>query len=49
MSKIFQIALREFLATVLTKGFILGMMATPLMLGMVIVFMPMLPRMKDRS
>ena len=42
MSKIFQIALREFLATVLTKGFILGMMATPIMLGIVIVFMPML-------
>ena len=42
MSKIFQIALREFLATVLTKGFILGMMATPIMLGIVVVFMPML-------
>jgi len=42
MSKIIQIAVREFLATVLTKGFILGMMATPIMLGIVIVFMPML-------
>jgi hypothetical protein len=42
MNKIIQIAIREFLATVLTKGFILGMMATPIMLGVVIVFMPML-------
>lgn len=42
MTKIIQIAVREFLATVLTKGFILGMMATPVMLGIVIVAMPKL-------
>jgi ABC-2 type transport system permease protein len=42
MIKVLQIAVREFLATVLTKGFILGVMMTPVMLGIVIVAMPLL-------
>ncbi len=42
MTKVFQIALREFLFTVATKGFILGMLVTPLLIGLVIVVMPRL-------
>lgn len=39
MSRIFQVALREFLATVATKGFIIGVLVTPLMLAIVIFAM----------
>jgi ABC-2 type transport system permease protein len=39
MKKIGYVALREFLATVATKGFIIGVLITPLMIGIVIVAM----------
>ena len=42
MKKILRIALREFLATVATKGFILGVMMTPILLGIVAVSFPLL-------
>lgn len=42
MKKILQIALREFLATVATKGFILGVMMTPVLLALVAVAFPLL-------
>jgi ABC-type Na+ efflux pump permease subunit len=46
MKKILQIARREFLATVATKGFIIGMLVTPLMIAIVIV---VFPRMMKRT
>ncbi|MFQ5718352.1 MAG: ABC transporter permease [Acidobacteriota bacterium] len=42
MSRILWIARREFLATVTTKGFIIGLLITPTIIGMMIVVMPML-------
>lgn len=46
MSKIFHIALREFWATVGTKGFILGVLMTPLLLLIMAVVFPMLINQK---
>lgn len=40
MNKILQIAWREFLSTVLTKGFLLGILMLPLMLGLAMVVIP---------
>jgi ABC-type Na+ efflux pump permease subunit len=40
MSRIFHVALREFLATVATKGFIFGVLVTPFLLLLLIVVMP---------
>jgi len=42
MKKILYVAGREFAATVLTRGFILGMLITPVMLGLIIIFFPRL-------
>jgi ABC-2 type transport system permease protein len=42
VTKVLHIALREFLATVGTKGFILGILMTPLLIGVVVVVMPKL-------
>jgi ABC-2 type transport system permease protein len=47
MSKIFQIAWREFAATVLTKGFLIGLLVMPFMIGVVAVLMPMLINIKS--
>ncbi len=40
MKKILHIAKREFVATVMTKGFIIGMLVTPIMIGLAVVFLP---------
>jgi ABC-2 type transport system permease protein len=40
VKKIFYVAAREFTATVLTKGFIFGMLITPLIIGLVVVVFP---------
>ena len=45
MNKIFYIAGREFAATVMTKGFIIGMLIVPLVIGLAVVVMP---RMMNR-
>lgn len=45
MNKMLHVALREFLATVATKGFIIGILITPILIGFMIVVMPAL--MKD--
>ena len=42
MSKIFHVAWREFVATVATKGFIVGVLVTPVILGVVILVLPLL-------
>ncbi len=42
MRKILHVAIREFLSTVLTKGFILGVLVTPALIGFMIIAMPML-------
>ncbi len=47
MSKIVQIAWREFAATVLTKGFLVGLLLMPFMIGMMVVLMPMLINVKS--
>ncbi len=47
MNKVLQIALREFLATVMTKGFLFGILAMPLMIGVMILILPLL--VQDRS
>ncbi|MDZ4811690.1 MAG: ABC transporter permease [Pseudomonadota bacterium] len=47
MSKILQIAWREFAATVLTKGFLIGLLLMPFMIGMAVVLMPMLINVKS--
>lgn len=46
MSKILQIAWREFAATVLTKGFLIGLLIMPAMMGAMVVLMPMLINVK---
>jgi len=46
MNKILQIAQREFLATVMTKGFLFGLLAVPLMMGLMILIMPLLINQK---
>ena len=46
MKKIICVAKREFLATVTTKAFIIGMFLTPAMIG---VFLLIFPRMVDRT
>lgn len=46
MNKILQIALREFLATVMTKGFLFGLLAVPLMMGLMILILPLLINQK---
>jgi ABC-2 type transport system permease protein len=40
MKKILYVARREFLSTVMTKGFILGMLITPALIGLVVVVFP---------
>ena len=47
MKKIYYVAQREFMATVATKGFLVGMLVTPALIGMLIVVMPRL--MKEES
>lgn len=42
MIKVFNVARREFLATVLTKGFLFGILFPPLMIGIMSVLMPLL-------
>jgi len=42
MTKMLHVALREFLATVATKGFLIGMLAPPIMIGLMSVLMPRL-------
>lgn len=42
MYKTFQVALRDFLATVTTKGFILSVVFPPIIMGIVFVLMPVL-------
>jgi ABC-2 type transport system permease protein len=46
MNKILCVAKREFLATVMTKGFIIGMLITPIMIGLAIL---VFPRMINRT
>lgn len=47
MSKVLQIAWREFAATVLTKGFLIGLLIMPLLMGAMVVLMPMLINVKS--
>lgn len=42
MKRMLHVAWREFLATVGTKGFILGVLITPVLIGIMVVFLPML-------
>lgn len=42
MRKTFHIAVREFVATVATKGFIFGVLVTPLLIGLLILLLPRL-------
>ena len=42
MSRVFWIAWREFVATVSTKGFIIGILITPTVIGVMIVVLPIL-------
>ncbi len=47
MKKILQIARREFAATVMTKGFLIGLLIMPLMIGVMAVAMPLLLNFKS--
>ncbi|MEJ5208284.1 ABC transporter permease [Denitratimonas sp. CY0512] len=47
ITKTLQIARREFLATVMTKGFLIGLLVMPLMIAALIVVMPFL--LKEQS
>lgn len=42
MSRVLQVALREFQSTVLTKGFIIGVLITPVIIGVMILIFPIL-------
>ncbi|HNB58737.1 MAG TPA: ABC transporter permease [Phycisphaerales bacterium] len=46
MNKLMQVAIREFLATVLTKAFLLGILIPPVIMGGVIALMPLLMNQK---
>lgn len=46
MKKILYVAKRDFIATVMTKGFIIGMLVTPIMIGF---FVLLFPRMINRT
>ncbi|MBS0191438.1 MAG: ABC transporter permease [Phycisphaerales bacterium] len=46
MGKVFTVAVKEFLATVATKGFIFGMLFPPFIMTMMIVLMPLLMNKK---
>lgn len=46
MPKVLTIAWREFLATALTKGFLLGLLIPPVLIGLVVVLMPLLMNVK---
>lgn len=46
MSKFLHVARREFSATVLAKGCIIGMLVTPAMIGVVVI---VFPRMINRN
>lgn len=46
MTKTLHIALREFMATVATKGFILGILMTPLLLAIMVIALPLLINQK---
>lgn len=46
MKKILQIARREFSATVMTKGFLIGLLVMPLMLGLMMLVLPLLINVK---
>lgn len=53
MKRILYVAAREFTATVMTKGFVFGVLITPAMIGLLIYFMPRLitkapPKMEGR-
>lgn len=48
MNKTLQIAWREFLATVMTKGFLIGMLMLPLMLGLAVVMVPWLVKQEKQ-
>ncbi|HEX5756414.1 MAG TPA: ABC transporter permease [Arenimonas sp.] len=48
MNKTLQIAWREFLATVMTKGFLIGMLMLPLMIGLAAVMIPWLVKQEKR-
>jgi ABC-type Na+ efflux pump permease subunit len=42
LKRVFWIAWREFVATVATKGFIIGILLTPILIGVMILVMPLL-------
>jgi len=42
MSTVLRVAWRELVATVMTKGFILGILLTPVLIGIMLVFLPAL-------
>ena len=44
MRKILLVAQRELLSTLATKGFIFGLLLTPLIMGVMIVLLPILMR-----
>ena len=46
MNKTLQIAWREFTATVMTKGFLIGMLVLPLMMGLVVLLIPWIINMQ---
>jgi ABC-2 type transport system permease protein len=46
MRKILDVASREFLSTVMTKGFVIGMLVMPIMIG---IFVMVIPRMVNRT
>jgi len=46
VNKLMQVAIREFLATVLTKAFLLGILIPPVIMGGVIALMPLLMNQK---
>ncbi len=42
MNKVFHVALREFLATVMTKGFLIGILLPPAIVGVMVLLFPIL-------
>ena len=49
MSRVLQIAWREFTATVLTKAFLLGLLMVPAMIGLVAVLVPWMVKQEQSA
>ena len=49
LAKTLQVARREFSATVMTKGFLIGLLVMPVVIGVLIVAMPLMIKQQSSN